>query len=86
MNARSLYLKQPLTPPQLKIIIAYRTVNDKLAIEIGWCLTIPISRDNRLCHFCSYNAVENKHIVCWSVPYITPPKILLKSIYIYIYI
>jgi hypothetical protein len=30
------YLKQPLTPPQLKTIIAYRTTNHRLAIEIGW--------------------------------------------------
>ena len=55
-----LYLKQPLTPPKRKIIVAYLTMNHRLAIEIGCWLTIPISRDNRLCHFCSYNAVENK--------------------------
>lgn len=31
-----------------------------LSIEIGQCLTISISRDNKLCHFCSYNAIENE--------------------------
>ena len=30
-----LYLKQPLTPPQRQIIVAYRTSNHRLAIEIG---------------------------------------------------
>jgi hypothetical protein len=35
---------QPLTPTQCKIIAAYRTSNDKLAMESGWQLTIPISR------------------------------------------
>ena len=54
-----LYLKQPLTPPQRNIIVTYCTLNYRLAIEIGWWSIIPISRDNRLCHFCSYSAVEN---------------------------
>ena len=52
-----LYLKQPLTPPQRKTIVAYHTSNPRLAIEIGWWMTIPISR---LRHFCSYNAVEDE--------------------------
>jgi len=55
-----LYLKQPLTPPQRKIIAAYRTSNHRLAIETGRWSTIPISRDKRLCNFCSYNVVENE--------------------------
>ena len=46
-----LYLKQPLTPPQCKIIIAYKTSNHRLAIETKRWSTIPISRDNKLCHF-----------------------------------
>jgi len=50
-----LYLEQPLTSPQCKFIIAYRTLNHRLGIEIGRWLTIPISRDDKLCHFCSYN-------------------------------
>jgi hypothetical protein len=60
-----LYLQQPLTPPQRKIIGAYCTSNHKLAIETGWWLSIPISRDNILCRFCSYNEVENlAHLEC----------------------
>ena len=42
-----LYLKQPLTPPQRKIIDAYWTSNHRLAIETWWWSTIPISRYNR---------------------------------------
>jgi hypothetical protein len=59
-----LYLKQPWTPPQRKIIVAYRIANHRLAIEIGPQSTTPISRDNTLCHFCSYDGVENEtHVV-----------------------
>ena len=39
-----LYLKQPLTPPQRKMIVPYRTLNYRVAIEIGQWLTIPIYR------------------------------------------
>ena len=53
-------LKQPLTPPQHKIIVAYRTLNHRLAIEFGRWTSILISRDTRLCHFFSYNAIENE--------------------------
>ena len=55
-----LYLNQPLTRPQRKIIATYRTLNHRFAIELGWQSTIPISKDNRLCHSSSYNAVENE--------------------------
>ena len=55
-----LYLKQPLTPPQCKIIAAYYTSNHTLAIKTRQWSTTPISRDNRLCHFCSYNVVKNE--------------------------
>ena len=55
-----LYLKQSLTPPQCKVIVDYHTSNHRLAIEIGRWSTIPIARDNRLCHFCSYDIVENE--------------------------
>jgi len=55
-----LYLKQPLTLPQCKTIIAYRTVNHRLAIKIRRWSTIPIPSDDRLSHYCSYNAVENE--------------------------
>ena len=56
-----LYLKQSLTPPQCKTIATYRTLNHRVAIEIGRWMTIPISRDTRLClFFCSYNIIENE--------------------------
>ena len=54
------YLKQLLTPPQRKIIVAYRTSNHRLVIETKRRTIIPISRDARLCHFFSYNAIENE--------------------------
>ena len=44
---------QPSTSPQRKILVAYRILNCRLAIE-----TYP--RDSKLCHFCSCNVVENK--------------------------
>jgi hypothetical protein len=57
-NECELYLNWPLTPPQRKIIVAYCTSNPLLAIEIGRWMSIPVSRDTKLCHFCSYNAIE----------------------------
>ena len=66
-----LHLKQLMTSPQCKIIIAYSTPNHRLANEIEWWSTIPISRDNILCHVCSYNVVETRHTLYWSIPYIT---------------
>ena len=42
------------------IIAIYRTLNHRLAIEIGRWSIIPISRDTGLCHFCSYNIVESE--------------------------
>ena len=54
------YLKQSLTPSQHKIIVASCTLNHRLAFEIGGWSAIPVSRDNRLCHSCSYNVVENE--------------------------
>ena len=35
------YLKQPLPPPQHKIVVANYTLNHKLAIQIGRWSTIP---------------------------------------------
>ena len=49
-----------LTPTQPNIIVAYHTSGYRLVIEIGWWSTIPIPRDNKYCHFCAYNVVENK--------------------------
>jgi hypothetical protein len=40
-----MYLKQPLTLPQHKIVVAYHTSNHGLAIKIGWWSIIPIRRD-----------------------------------------
>ena len=62
-----LYLKQPLTLPQRKIIAAYHSLNHRLAIEIGRWTVILISRGTRLCHFYCYNTVKMKHISCWRV-------------------
>jgi hypothetical protein len=53
-------LKQPFTPPQRNIVVAFCISNHRLAIETRQWTNIPISRDNRPCHFCSYNAVENE--------------------------
>ena len=55
-----LYLKEPLTPSQHKIIVACCTLNHRLTTETGQCTIIPISRDTILCHFCSYNGIENE--------------------------
>ena len=54
------YLKQPLTPLQHEIIAAYHTSNHRLAIENGRWTSIPISRDTRLCYFCSYYKADEK--------------------------
>jgi hypothetical protein len=67
-----LYFNQPLTPRQCKIIAAYCTSIHRLAIETGRWMVLLTSKDTRLCHFCSHNAVENRHISCWHVPYTTP--------------
>jgi len=53
-------LNQPLTPPQCRIIVAYRTLNHGLAIATGRYTSIPISRDTTLYHFRSYNAVKSE--------------------------
>ena len=47
-----------LLPIALKCKIAY--CNHWLVIEIGRWTIIPISRDTRLCHFCSCNAIKNE--------------------------
>jgi hypothetical protein len=51
-------LKQPLTSPQRKILVAHHTSNHRLVIEIGGRSTLPVSRDTRLCRFFSYNIIE----------------------------
>ena len=47
------------TPLQIKIIVVYCTSNHRINTKIGRWSTIAISRDNRLCHFCSFDAIEN---------------------------
>ena len=74
------YLKQTLAQPQHKIVAAHYTLSHRLAIETGRWSTIPISRDNGLCYFCSYDVVEMRHTLCWSVPYITSLQINSKSL------
>ena len=51
-------LKQPLTPPKRKIVVAYHISNQRLGIETRLWSTIPIFRDIRLCRFCLYDVVE----------------------------
>ena len=59
-----LNLKQPLTPPRKMIIATYCTSNNRLAIDIRRWTSIPIFRDNRLCHFGSYTVViDEAHFV-----------------------
>lgn len=55
-----LNLEQPLTPPVLKIIGAFHTLNHKLAVEICRWSVIPIPRENKLCHFCTHNVTKNE--------------------------
>ena len=35
-------------------------------------MQLPISRDNRLCHFCSHNVVETQVHFVLECPYVTP--------------
>ena len=75
------YLKQPLTPPQRKIVVAYYTSNHTLAIAIGRWLTIPISRENIWCHFCSYNVAENEFHFMLKCPLYTSIRIRFPSLF-----
>jgi hypothetical protein len=77
----ALYLKQPLTPPQRKIIATYYTLNYRLAIKTGRWSTIPISRDTRLCHFCSYSTVENEAHFLLDCPLCKPIRAKFPSLF-----
>ena len=55
-----MYLEQPLRPLQHKISDVKCTLNHGLAIGICWWSTIPILRDDNLCHFCSNNVTIEK--------------------------
>ena len=67
-----LYLKQPLSPAQHNINVAFHTLSHRLAIETGGWMIIPISRDTRLYHVCSYNAVESEAHVMLECPLQSP--------------
>ena len=76
-----LYLKQPSTPVQHKIIAANCTSNHRLATEIGQWSTIPISKDERLCaNFDIKTQLQLRHTLSWSVPSITPLDIGFLSL------
>ena len=76
-----LYLKQPLTPPQLKIIANYRTLTHRLAIETRQWSSIPTSKDTRLCHLCSYNAVEKETHFVLKCPLSKPIEDMFPSLF-----
>jgi hypothetical protein len=76
-----LYLKQPLTPSQRKIFVVYCTSNHILAVENARWLTIPICRDTRPCHFCSYNAVENETHFVLGCPLYNPIRDKFPSLF-----
>ena len=77
----SMYLKQPSTPPQHKIIGAYHTLNHRLAIETGRWTIIPISIQTGLCHFCSYNAIENEAHLVLECPLYNPIRDKFPSLF-----
>ena len=70
-----LYLKQPLTPPQHKIIDAYRTSNHRLYIETWWWMSIPIPSVTIPCHFGSYDAIENEAFLVLECPPYIPLEV-----------
>ena len=77
-----LHLKQPLIRQQRKIIAAYHTSNCRLDIEVSQWSTIPISRDTRVCHSCSYNAVENEaHLELLECPLYKPIRNKCPSLF-----
>ena len=77
----NLYSKQPLAPPQRQILAAYRTLNHRLAHEMGWWSTIPIYIDTRLCHFCSYNEVENGAHFVLECPLYKPMRVKFPTLF-----
>ena len=76
-----LYLKQPFTPPQRNIIVAYCTSNYRLAIEIGWWTITPISSDTRLCHVCFYDTFENEAQFMLKCPLYNPIRDKFPSVF-----
>ena len=54
----TLYLKQPLPPPQHKISCCLPHLNHRRAIGTTRWFTIPLPRNNKFYNFCYYNVVE----------------------------
>ena len=57
-STRSNHCHKP--PPNGKTTGAYHSSNHRLAIETTKWSTIPIQGEKKLCHFYSYNVVENE--------------------------
>ena len=70
-----------LIPPQRKIIVVYCTSNHILAIESRRCTVIPVSRDTRLCHFCSYDAIVNGALYVLECPLYNPTRDKFTSLF-----
>lgn len=47
-------------PHQHKFVVVYCTSYHRLVIETSQWSTILVPRDSQVCHFCSYNELENK--------------------------
>ena len=52
-----------------------------LPLKIGRRSTLPTSRDNRLCHFCSYNKVENEVDFVSECPLFNPVRDHFSSLF-----
>ena len=76
-----LYVKQPLRPTPHKIIVAYCSVYDRLAIETRRWSTIPIPEENKLCHFCSYTVIESKAHFVLECPMYNPLRANFPSVF-----
>ena len=55
--------------------------NNRLAIEIGWWMIIHILRTTRLCHFCSYNTIENEANFMLECPMYNPIRDKFPSLF-----
>jgi hypothetical protein len=74
--------KQPLTPPQCKIIVAYRTSNHKLAIGIGWCTSAPISLEIvDYAIFAPTMSLRMRHIFVLECPLYNPTRGKFPSLF-----
>lgn len=68
------------TPTTTSKVYDARFANHRFAIEIGQCSTIHVSRDNRLCHFCSYTAIDNKTRFVWACSLCNPKREKYQSV------